>query len=210
MDETPTSPSNASSEESPVAAAPDPETQYLWQERQNVVDRAEISVRYHRARQRLMDLCDRFIKWATIVIGSAAALQWLGPATALHVAILAAILSAIALAFDLADRARNHAELAQRFSEVLARIAEKGKRDYTEEDIKLWDTTIRKIESNEPPVLPVVQCAAQLDYERSLGHSQRESISPFRFFFGQFLSIDPYSMGSSKNRDHFESGDRRK
>jgi hypothetical protein len=71
----------------------DDETRYLWGRRDAILQRAKISVLYHRKREPAFDLADRFSK-ANAVIGASAAFAGMGvPALVKTMAALIAVTS---------------------------------------------------------------------------------------------------------------------
>lgn len=175
---------------------------YLWDRRGDLVHRAEISLRYHRYRERFFDRIDKSVKTLTILAGSAAALTIFGSSMAC-LAFTVVTINAVALACSIAERSRAHSALAQRFANLLVNIASKGERDFNETDLTTLEVDIRKVEVDEPAALPVVVCQAQNDYERSIGHeSHIRPISSWRAHVGQFIPISP----SAKKEGDFQKG----
>ncbi len=149
---------------------------------------------------------DRGVKVASIVAGSAAALTFFGESM-MGLALTIAVMNAVALAVGLAERARKHASLAQRYCDIAARIAERSVHDFTPTDLRSWDTATRKIEGEEPPTMPAVQAAAQYDYERSIGgdHSWLP-IRTSRRVLGHLLPIGPYSKSELQKLSEIMKG----
>jgi hypothetical protein len=126
---------------------------YLWNKRWTLLDRLELSICYHRERERFLSACARWITAIAIIGGSAAfagvaghdLLQWGG--------LVVAASSTLSLVFGLPERARLHGELASRFGALRAQMAACGERDFTEQDIAAWESELHRIEMDEPPQL---------------------------------------------------------
>jgi len=131
----------------------DPELDYLWHKRHDVLYRIELSILYHRKRERFFEVCDKVSK-AVAVIGGSAAISRIGGQDAMaYLAAAIVVTSTLALVFGLSDRSRRHAELAANFRHLEAEIISKGERDFTESDVSLWASKERMLESTEPPAL---------------------------------------------------------
>jgi|GEM_PF-5437394 len=178
--------------EDPVRSAPAPEEVDTL--RAALLCRAEVSVRYHRSRERFFDWSDRAAKVASILVGSGAALKLAGDERLVLAGFVVAAINAASLAIGLSERARRHAGLAQRFAEVLADITERGVDAAATQQLRDWDAAMRRIEADEPAPMPTVQAVAQRDYERTLG-AKWEPISPLRVALGHVLPIQPYPRG---------------
>lgn len=127
--------------------------------------RAELSVLYHRKRERFLALCDRVGKGIALVAGTAAFSSLLDSASAK--AAMGSIVAAATLpglVFAWADKARLHSELAQKYIGLIAEVTAKGERNYTEEDCFEWQARLRTLEINEPPPLSILvtMCQNQL------------------------------------------------
>lgn len=159
-----------------------------------VLCRAEVSVRYHRSRERFFDWTDRLVKVASILAGSAAALKLAGDDRLVVIGFAVAAINASSLAIGLSERARRHASLAQRFADVISNMAAAGVETASMAELRQWDAAMRKIEADEPAPMPTVQAVAQRDYERTLG-AKWKPISPLRIAIGHVLPIQPYWRG---------------
>lgn len=125
-----------------------------WEKRHEILERIEISVRYHQKRERFFELSDKWVK-AIAIIGGSVAFANLEPndGTRKALAALIALSSTLALVFGFADRAKRHAELTRKFRELDARIVQKGEISYMEADLGAWEAEERMLEANEPPAL---------------------------------------------------------
>ncbi len=133
-----------------------PDLRYLWRRRHEVVHRAELSVLYHRERERHYAFLSKATTAFAILGGSAAFaavasepwLKWGGLAVAAS--------STLSLVFGWADKARLHAGLAMRYSLLLADIEGRGERNFTEADVNAWLAEIHRLEGEEPPARPAL------------------------------------------------------
>ncbi|MBD8629011.1 hypothetical protein IFT64_18925 [Oxalobacteraceae sp. CFBP 8753] len=131
---------------------------FLWNERRYVEYRVELSVRYHRKRERFFALCDRCSKAVSLIAGTAAFSSLLPTANAKSVAGLVVALGAMpALVMAWGDRARLHGELAQKFLAIEAEIVRVGKRKFTEEQVNEWHAQLLGLEASEPPTLGALE-----------------------------------------------------
>jgi hypothetical protein len=145
------------------------EDQYLWGRRHEVLYRAELSVLYHRKRERFFAFWDRLVTAIAIIGGSAAFASVGGPDVVKWAAAIIAVTSTVSLVFGFGARARTHSGLAQRFLELEARIVGRGERDFTEADINEWESVARTLETEEPPTLSSLVRACQNELARAKG-----------------------------------------
>lgn len=146
---------------------------HLWEKRHDALYRAELSSLYHRSRERFFDGCDRAAK-AVAVIGGSAAFANLGGADVVRIAAgLVAVTSTLALVFSLGDRARRHADLAAKFTQLEADIVAKGETAFTEEDVTRWCAQVRQLETGEPATLWVLTTLCQNRLAIAQSHPDR-------------------------------------
>jgi len=148
----------------------DDDFEYLWKKRHEVVFRAQLSALYHRKRERFFSVMDRGINALGVACGSVAVGQIGGQAVAQAAAAVFTVAATIGLVVGLADRAQRHAALAGEFRRLEAQIAERGERDFTEEDVARWSAAALSIEAAEPPTLRALVAICQRDIEASSGH----------------------------------------
>ncbi len=169
----------------------DPQFQYLWQRRDNVLYKARMSSLYHGKRERFLDLCDKLGK-AIAVIGSSAALWKIAnPVVLAWVLVPVASWSALSLVFSLADRAKRHAELGRQWRELASRIESRGERDFTEADTNAWTSEAMNLESSEPPTLGAL--VAECQNEIAIADGEPKSVHPlgWRFFLMHIFDLPP-------------------
>lgn len=148
---------------------------FLWGERQYVKYRVELSVRYHRKRERFFALCDRWSKAVSLIAGTAAFSTLLPEAKEKSIAGLFVALGAMpALVLSWSDKARLHADLAQKFLALEAEIVKVGKRKFTEDQLNDWHSKALGIEASEPPTLSVLEAICHNDIVDSLGEPERK------------------------------------
>jgi hypothetical protein len=127
---------------------------WLWNRRQYVVYRAELSTTYHRKRERFFALLDRCSKTLSLIAGTAAFSSFLVTPESKSVAGLVVALSTLpGLAFGWSDKARQHADLAQKFLTIEAEIVNAGMTDYEEKQLDAWQAKVMHVELSEPPTL---------------------------------------------------------
>jgi hypothetical protein len=148
---------------------------FLWNERRYVNYRVELNVRYHRKRERFFALCDRWSKAFSLIAGTAAFSSLVPSPKGKSIAGLIVALSAMpALVFSWSDKARLHADLAQKFLALEAEIVKVGKRNFTEDQINEWHSKILTIEASEPPGLSVLEAICHNSIMDSLGEPERK------------------------------------
>lgn len=119
-----------------------------------VVYRAELSGLYHRKRERFFALCDRLGKAFSLISGTAAFSSVLpSPQAKAYAGLCVAVSTLPGLVFSWADKARLHAELAQKYISVQVEIVGVERAALTEKMVCGWDARLRQIEANEPPTL---------------------------------------------------------
>lgn len=134
----------------------DDEHNYLWNRHHKIKHRLELSVLYHRERERFLSLATKWITAIAIIGGSAAFAGVADHTWMKYTGLLVAASATLSLVFGLPDAARLHGELAMRYSLLLADMAARGERDFTEKDLNRWEAEIHHIETEEPPSLPML------------------------------------------------------
>lgn len=145
--------------------------------------RVDLSIRYHRKREGFLAACDRVSKACALISGSyafhaiAAKTEGIWPFVIVAAFTLPSLLS---LAFSLADSAKKHAELAQKFLQLDAEMASKEFWSIGPEDISKWDAMVRAIEISEPPALTYLTRICQNQIAEAAG--QPDKIVELNFF----------------------------
>ena len=144
-------------------AAPDPE--WLLATRDYIIHRTQLSVLYHRKRERFYALLDRRSKAGAVVAGTAAFSSLVTTAKGKSTAGLqVAIATLPRLVFAWNDKARIHAEFAQKFALIEAEVIADGWDHLTSAKFDAWHSKIKVIEATEPLILYnlIVLCKNQL------------------------------------------------
>src|SRR5690606_21118897 len=126
-------------------------TTYNWESRHSVLHRVKLSALYHRARERWFAFADRWSKFLALASGSAALASMLDSEPRMWLLGAVALSSAASLAFAFADRARQHADLATKWTLLEADIVRAGVYDFTDADVAAWNARRAEIEASEPP-----------------------------------------------------------
>lgn len=148
------------------------------------------SIRYHQRRRAFFDRCDQLGNVFSLVFGSAAIYGVLDKdyhALALIASGLVTVLSAVNLVFGSAQRARLHHDLSRKFTELERQMLGRP-------SAEVYQTISEKrldIESEEPPVLHVLDCLCHNEQMRSEGY-RREDLAQIKWWqrlFAQFFDL---------------------
>jgi hypothetical protein len=175
---------------------------FLWGERRYVKYRVELNVRYHRKRERFFALCDRWSKAGSLIAGTAAFSTLLPSAEAKSIAGLVVALSAMpALVLAWGDKARLHADLAQKFLVLEAEIVRLGKRKFTEDQLNDWHARVLGIETSEPQALSVLEAICHNAIMDSLNEPERKI--KLNWFQKLFMHIFDFNLDwSNADKPH--------
>jgi len=181
---------------------------YLWRRRHRVLRRVEISVCYHRKRERFFEFLDRGVK-AIAIIGSSIAfadlLRVVGGGLALKIcAATVAVTTTISLVFGFAERARQHSEIARAFLELEAQIVARGERSFDENDLDLWEARVRTLEASEPAALNALVVVCQNEIAIAAGNIPTH-IPWYQRLLAHFWS---FSVPHDKSKDPKPANDR--
>lgn len=172
---------------------------FLWEERQYIQYRVELNVRYHRKRERFFALCDRWSKAVSLIAGTAVFSTLLPSAEAKSIAGLCVALGAMpALVLAWGDKARLHAELAQKFLVLEAEIIKVGKRKFTEDQLNDWHSKVLGIEASEPQALSVLEAICHNGIMDSLDEPERKI--RLNWFQKLFMHIFDFNLDWSNAR----------
>ena len=154
------------------------------------------SIRYHNHRRRFFDRFDRSAKVLSLVTGSAAFAAAVSTHHTFTVAFsaLVAIISAINLVVGPSQAARMHRELAKRFAELERGIRLSKAMDSDTLNMLVADRLL--IESDEPPVLRVLDTICHNELCRALGYDECEFclVGPVQSLFANFLDLWPWRI----------------
>ena len=124
---------------------------------------------YHTARRRSYEFWARCFNFLVIILGTAAAsdfLQRFG-IEMVYPSIAVAIVGAVQLVFDPSGRARTHQVLQRDYYRLLAEI--EMKHVCEEDDLARWRGELARIAADEPPVLRAIDAKAYNDALDALG-----------------------------------------
>jgi hypothetical protein len=135
------------------------------------------SIRYHNRRRRFFDGFDKFVKILSVIGGSAAVAAIVGkiPWLAITLTTSIAILSAINLVVGPAQAARLHAELAKRFAKLEHDIVRAENCDLDAPNKLVAERLL--IESDEPPIMRVLDTICHNELCEAMGYDACESYS---------------------------------
>lgn len=160
----------------------------VLERRDRALYRIEVSVLYHRKRERFLEFWDRVAKAIALAAGAAAVASFADEPVARAIGGVVAAASAITLVFGFPERARRHSDLARRFLELESRIVEAGDAMLTEGQIGKWEADIRMIESEEPAGNSALIRVCQAEVAISRGLSP-ERIAWWERAFAQVLDL---------------------
>lgn len=138
---------------------------WLLETRAYITNRTQLSVLYHRKRERFYALLDRWAKAGSLIAGTAAFSSLLPSADAKSVAgFMVAIVTLPGLVFAWNDKARSHAEFAQKFALIEAEVVADGWGNLTSAKFDLWLSRIIAIEATEPLIMfnLLMMCSNQI------------------------------------------------
>jgi hypothetical protein len=149
------------------------------------------SIRYHNHRCRFFDRFDKLTKILSAVFGSAAIATALNshPAITSVLAGVIAIFSVSNLVIGAGPAARLHSELASRFATLEAKIARLGTPTAAELRNLIAERLV--IESEEPPIMRVLDSFVYNELCKALGHQDRVKIGRFQSLMRQIIDIQP-------------------
>lgn len=157
-----------------------------WAERDRTLSRIELSVLYHRRRERWFASRDRFVKAIAIIGGSVAFARVTDDAVVQAAGAAIAIASTITLVFAFADRARLHSDLAARFSRLEADIHGEGL-SFVGADLARWRAQLAEIEALEPPALATLVRMCQ--NQQALARNQPHHVYRVRWYERLFANL---------------------
>ena len=132
----------------------------------------EKSLRYHQRRRAFFETVHRWLMFAIIMLGAAAAASLFGIGAWL--ALLTTLLAAFDLVWASGTKARDHLLLHQRFATLMADIARVP--EPRAGDISYWKARRMEIETDEPPVYWALEKACLNETAYALGLSARDNL----------------------------------
>lgn len=131
---------------------------------------------YHSSRWRFLDMANKLFS-ALVILAGAAAVGDIGATFGIDAKWLAAIATffgTFQLVFDLSSRARVHEFLQKRFFELAAEVEEAGAE--AEARIAKWEAALRRLYSEEPPPMRVLNEVAHNAAMTSMGRSHEDLV----------------------------------
>lgn len=154
------------------------------------------SIRYHRHRQRFFDRLNKVGNILAALSGSATLAASLSSATSLlpWLAGATAVFSAADLVVGTATAARNHHDLARRFTALEQRLLETQ-----EPDEVMWREVIQQrlaIEADEPPPLLVLNSMCHNELLRAMGYPEKDQlmIRGYQRWLAQWTDIQGHAI----------------
>lgn len=139
-------------EELEIDKTDDPD--WLAATRAYIIHRTQLSVLYHRKRERFYVLLDRWSKAGALVAGTAAFSSLVTTADGKSIAgLLVALATLPGLVFAWNDKARIHSDFAQKFALIEAEVIADGWDHLTAAKFDTWHSKIKVIEATEPLIL---------------------------------------------------------
>ncbi len=151
-------------------------------QRHEVSYRLRLSIRYHQRRTRFFDLWDKWIKVLVVLAGTSAfatlTIEAADASIAKWISAVIAVMGILSLVFAFSEKARTHANLARRYSELEAELA--AMRTPRKGNLVDIDRRIRLIEADEPPTLGALVVLCQNEIALQEGHDGQ--ITPLRWY----------------------------
>ncbi len=174
------------------------EQQRLWNLRFALLYRCELSVLYHRKRERFFELCDKFCKGISLLGASAVTVKATALSSEIDLALwgglLVTFVSTAALVLSFSDRARRHSDLASKAGSIISSVVVAGECDLVEKDINLWRGQLSQLESTEPHTLSVLVVLCQ--NEIAIASGQMDKVCPQPFYKRLLAHLIDFSIST--------------
>jgi hypothetical protein len=156
------------------------------------------SIRYHSRRCMFFDRLHTITSALGVIFGSATILAVLteeGRQYAVWAAAIVTVFSALDLVIGTDRSARLHQDLARQFIGLEKRMVNLGD-NRTVQDLKDCTGERLDIESDEPPVLRVLDVLCHNELCRSMGHNREHmaKVAWYQRLFAQFIDLRPDSL----------------
>ena len=158
------------------------------------------SIRYHNRRRSFFDRWGIITNAISVIFGSAtiyAIFQDNGlKSLAVFLAAIVTIFSTVDLVVGTNNKGRLHSDLARRFNELEREMTQAG--CYDESTLRTFTTKRLKIESDEPPVLRVLDSICHNELMRAMGHEKGDllEIGWFQRLVSQFIDFREHKIHS--------------
>lgn len=155
------------------------------------------SIRYHNRRRSFYDRFNSFVNAMSLIMGSATVygvLQENVHLLAIVAPALVTVFSSINLVIGSSHQARVHHDLCKRFIYLEKKIS--GCIAPSEEKLAEWISERLEIESEEPPVLHVLNCICHNELARAMGYGPEHfaKISFFQRLFAPLVDIREHTI----------------
>lgn len=168
--------------------------------RHEVSYRLRLSIRYHQRRTRFFDLWDKWIKVLIVLAGTSAfatlTIGTFDASIAKWMSAVIAVMGILNLVFAFSEKARNHADLVRRYSELEAELA--AMRVPTKSGLLDINRRIRLIEAGEPPTLGALVVLCQNEIAMQEGYERQ--VTPLRWYYRAFAHFADFQAPSCQNQ----------
>lgn len=173
----------------------------MWEERWKLLGHLQVSILYHRKRERFLDLCDKFVKAVAVIGASSAVTPFVTGNLLTTVQFIIVVSSTFSLVFDWSDRARRHSDFAVRYAQLERAVVATGTTEFSTTNLKEWSGDLYEIQSGEPAALHglVQLCHDEIDMAKGC-RVEPERLSLWRklsVHFG-FGSMTPPELPTAK------------
>lgn len=155
------------------------------------------SIRYHNRRRSFYDKFNSTTNALALIMGSATVygvLQDNPSWIAIFAPAIVTIFSSINLVIGSNRQARVHHDLSKRFIELEKKMSDHLQ--HTEEKLAEWTSERLDIESEEPPVLRVLDCICHNELVRAMGYGPEHlaEISWYQRLFADFVDLNEHTI----------------
>lgn len=105
---------------------------------------------YYQERQRIFEMRDNGIRAASIIAGSAAIVSIANQEVLKPLLAIITVGNIISLVFGFGNKSRDSAKRHSDWTKLEEEISNAGARDFTEDQLNLWEARCNSIESGEP------------------------------------------------------------
>ena len=163
-----------------------------WQERGELLENLEISLRYYRRREWFFDKCDKLCNGLTIVGGAAVVSEYLSGGMAL-LGVGIAVFGMLPLVFNFSEQRFTYRSLASQACEQIGGIeAHSALAQVTDQWLDEAKLAYAKLSAQEPPTLAILELMCEQDYFVSRGIFDKVKHIPWWVrAFAQFGNLRP-------------------
>ena len=128
-----------------------------------------ISARYHRKRQRFLDLIDKITKAATVLLSASLFGAMLKEGAPVVAGVISS-LGLLSLVFAYGDRKQAHKELAEAFMNFRSRMERSAVSELSDELCRQWASEFHILNAKEPPQLKTLVLVCEYEEHVAQGH----------------------------------------